>query len=71
MSVFENFDAFKEMVEKMAKEGKITGFIDELGQKRFCVPDGNIIFCPKCKYPMEISDQFKCKNCNKEFKLIK
>ena len=50
-------------------EDKIICFIDEDGIKRYVMPDGNIVFCPFCKYPMELSN-LKCKNCNKLFNII-
>ncbi len=71
MSVFQDKEAFKNLIDKMVKDHKINAVIDELGKEYYFVSNDGILFCPNCKYPMEISDQFNCKNCNKEYKLVK
>jgi len=63
------FKDFQKILDNLNKKSKIICFVDKNGAKRYVVPDGNIVFCPFCKYPMELPN-LKCPNCNESFKIL-
>jgi hypothetical protein len=62
-------DNFQKELDSLRKEGKLLCFVDKDGTKWYVVPDGNVVFCPLCKYPMELPN-LKCTNCNESFKIL-
>ena len=59
---------FKVALNNLVKKGIIIRFFNKEGHSYYSKTDSGIVFCPSCQYPIEVSERFKCRNCNNEYR---